>query len=149
MMLSVDRLINEIKSDEGKVKKNGRHVMYFDHLGYPTIGYGRMISELKGGGISDEEAQLLLENDIKDVIAQMDDHMLWWRGESDMRKRALINMAFQMGVHGLLGFKRMLWAMQHGSYKEAAREALDSRWAKQTPNRAQRIAKMIRDGYDS
>jgi len=145
--LSKEKLINEIKEEEGSRKHNGRHVMYFDHLGYPTLGHGRKISE--GVGITDEEADFLLLNDIDRIIDHMDDTMLWWRGESDMRKRALIQMAYQLGVRGLLGFKRMLWEMQHGNYKKAAQEALDSRWAKQTPERARRVAKMIRDGYDS
>lgn len=144
--LSKDKLINEIKKEEGKITHNGRHVMYFDHLGNPTIGWGRLISE--GGGLTDDEAEQLLMNDINRIIKQMDDNMLWWRGESDVRKRALIQMAFQMGIRGLLSFNKMLWAMQHGNYKEAYREALNSKWAEQTPERAMRVAKMIREGYD-
>lgn len=147
MILDRAALINEIKQEEGKVTEGDRHTLYFDHLGIPTIGWGRRLSS--PGGLTEDEANLLLHNDIDRIILDMDDRMLWWRGESDMRKRALINMAYQLGVGGLLGFKRMLWAMQHGNYKTAYKEALDSKWAKQTPDRAQRIAKMIRDGYNS
>lgn len=145
-LLSKDKLINEIKKEEGVVKHNSKHILYFDHLGKPTIGHGRLLME--GGGLSNQEADLLLENDIKHIILEMDNRMLWWRGESDVRKRALINMAYQLGVGGLMGFKRMLWACQHGRYKEAAEEALDSKWAKQTPARARRIANMLVAGYD-
>lgn len=144
--MNLNKLRNEIKIEEGSAKHNGNHILYFDSLGHPTIGWGRVVME--GGGLTDEEADYLLDNDITRIIQEMDNTMLWWRGESELRKRALVNMAFQLGVGGLLSFKRMLWQMQHGSYKKASEEALDSVWAKQTPNRAQRIAKMIREGYE-
>lgn len=147
-MLDYVRLENEIIQDEGKeVNKDGLHILYFDHLGNPTICYGQLVSDK--GGIPDHIARELLQWKIGEVVKRLDDNMPWWRGESDMRKRALINMAFQLGIGGLMKFKRMLWAMQHGNYETAYKEALDSRWAKQTPNRAMRVAKMIRDGYDS
>lgn len=145
--LNIDELRNELKRDEGAVKHNGRHVVYFDHLGNPTIGYGRLIRE--GGGLTDEEADMLLDNDIKRVMAEMDDKMLWWRGESDMRKRALVNMAFNLGVNGLLKFKKALYAMQHGLYKEATAHFKDSVWFKQVPNRVNRLCAMIEKGYNS
>jgi len=97
-LLSKKKLINEIKKEEGSSKHNGRHVLYFDHLGVPTIGWGRVISE--GVGLTDEEADILLHHDINRIIQDLDNEILWWRGESDMRKRALIQMAYQMGVRG-------------------------------------------------
>jgi lysozyme len=145
-MLDLTKLQNEIKREEGEVKEGGRHVLYFDHLGKPTIGHGRILHP--PGGITDAEADYLFMNDLQRLIDELDERMLWWRGESDMRKRALVNMSYQLGVNGLLSFKKMLWEMQHGMYKKAAAEALDSRWAKQTPERAKRIAKMIEQGYD-
>lgn len=139
-------LLNEIRREEGKVLNDaGLHILYFDHLGNPTMGYGMLVNEQ--GGMPEHIAQAWLEWTVQRVIEQMDDSMLWWRGESRLRKHALVNMAFQLGVNGLLRFKKMLWQMQHGNYKEAYKEALDSHWAKQTPERAMRIAKMIRDGY--
>jgi len=59
-------------------------------------------------------------------------------------RRALLNMAYQLGVSGLLNFSKMLTALQAGDREEAAREALDSLWAKQTPNRARRVALLLR-----
>jgi len=139
-------LINEIKRDEGKRTVGGLHVMYIDSLGHPTIGWGRKISE--PSGLTDDEAEFLLGNDIARIVAELDRRLPWWRDESELRQRALVNMAFQLGVSGLLGFKKMLMAMQAGMYKKAAQEALDSLWAKQTPTRAERIAKMIEQGYN-
>ena len=55
-------------------------------------------------------------------------------------------MAYQIGVNGLLKFKKMISAIEFGDWEEAERQALDSKWAKQTPARAHRHAKVIRTG---
>ena len=141
--MDVEKLKLELERDEG-FKSHG----YRDSLGWLTIGIGRMIDERRGGGITKQEAFYLLDNDIRNVCKDLDDHMLWWRGQSDLRKRAITNMCFQMGIGKLLDFQKMLYSMQHGNYKQAAKEALDSNWAKQTPERANRIAGMIEKGYD-
>ena len=136
-----DALIEQLKRHEGLVLH-----AYTDHLGFWTIGYGRLIDERRGGGLSEEEAELLLRNDVERVTAEVERRLPWVRGLSDARRQALCNMAFQMGVAGLLGFRNMLAAMRTGRFDRAAREALDSRWAKQTPARANEVAGMIRDG---
>lgn len=144
-MLDMQELINNIKKEEGVVKENGLHVMYFDHLGNPTIGHGTLISA--PGGIPDHIAYDLLLWKLNNIMEEMDQHILWWRGEGALRQAALVQMAYQLGVGGLLGFKKMLWCMEHGRYKQAAAEALDSLWARQTPKRARRVALMIREGW--
>ena len=53
-------------------------------------------------------------------------------------------MGFQLGIGGLLGFRKMWAALERSDYAQAAEEALDSRWAEQTPNRAQEVAEWIR-----
>jgi lysozyme len=67
-------------------------------------------------------------------------------GLSEPRQVVLVCMAYQLGVAGLLGFKNMLAATASGDYKKAAAEMLNSRWARQTPNRAQRMAKQMESG---
>lgn len=136
-----DALIDQLKRHEGLVLH-----AYTDHLGFWTIGYGRLIDERRGGGLSAQEAELLLRNDVQRVTVAVERRLPWVRGLSEPRRQALCNMAFQMGVAGLLGFRNMLSAMQKGRFDLAAREALDSRWAKQTPRRADEIADMIRRG---
>ena len=136
-----DALIEQLKRHEGLVLH-----AYTDHLGFWTIGYGRLIDERRGGGLSEEEAELLLRNDVQRVTDEVERRLPWVRGLSEPRRQALCNMAFQMGVAGLLGFRKMLAAMRSGRFDRAAREALDSRWAKQTPTRAEEVAGMIRDG---
>ena len=116
---------------------------YQDHLGYWTIGYGRMIDERRGGGISEAEAEQLLTNDISRVIADLEYAAPMLHTLPESVQHALVNMAFQMGVTGLMGFRRMWAALEAGDWELAAEEALNSRWAEQTPRRAHEIAGMI------
>lgn len=136
-----EKLKEELILDEGEVLH-----MYPDSLGYATIGVGRLIDKRKGGGITHEESMYLLDNDITKKTAQVLDAIPWIKNHPDQVQRALINMAFQMGVQGLLGFKSTLSLIQAKKYKEAADNALKSKWATQTPNRAKRVTDMIRKG---
>lgn len=144
--MMIEKLREQLKSDEGSVTNGGKHVVYDDHLGYATIGYGRLVDRRKGGGITDEEADYLLDNDITSRINEMRSRFPGFNKYNEPRQAALINMSFQLGVNGVLGFKKMVAAMESGLFNKAAEEALDSLWAKQTPKRAQRIAEQIRTG---
>ena len=62
------------------------------------------------------------------------------------RAIVLLSMAYQMGVGGLLKFRKMLAAIEDNDWPEAEKQALDSRWAKQTPDRAKRHAEILRTG---
>lgn len=141
---NMKKLKQEIRREEGKVMHKGKHVAYQDHLGYWTIGYGHLIDRRKGGGISEHIAELLLESDINHIVGELDYRLEWFSSLSDVRQRAIINMAFQLGVSGLLKFKKMLAALEAGDFETASKEALDSKWAQQTPARAGRIARMIK-----
>ena len=118
---------------------------YQDHLGFWTIGVGRLIDERRGGGISEDEAMVLLHNDIEKVKRQLQCVDGFFFLPPDV-KQALCNMAFQLGISGLLRFRNMWAALRRHDFKDAAREALDSKWATQTPKRAHEIAEMIRKG---
>ena len=113
---------------------------YQDSLGFWTIGVGRLIDSRKGGGLSNEEIDMLLENDIKRNYEAVLKALPWMEKLSDQRQAVLIEMAFQMGVSGLLQFKRTLGSIEDGQYGEAAVEMLESKWAQQTPMRAYRMA---------
>ena len=113
---------------------------YQDSLGFWTIGVGRLIDSRKGGGLSNEEIDFLLENDIKTKTREVLLALPWVPRLSEPRQAVLINMAFQLGIGGLLKFKRALGSIEDGQYSEAAMEMLDSAWAKQTPARAHRMA---------
>ena len=126
-----------------KVAEGFRRHAYKDHLGFLTIGYGRLIDERRGGGIAEDEAEMLLENDIESKYSDLLRDLPWVSDQPEPVIRALINMTFQMGAGGLLTFRNMLAAIQEGRYQDAAVEGLNSRWAVQTPNRAKRVTDLI------
>ena len=133
-----DELRRDLIRHEGMVPH-----AYQDSLGFWTIGVGRMIDKRKGGGISQQEAELLLDNDVERVLTNLNQRIEWFHRLPDRKKRAVANMGFQLGVDGLFSFRRMLAALKRGDWSAAHREALDSRWAQQTPNRAHEIAAML------
>lgn len=128
----IDALKADLVRDEGLRLKP-----YRDTVGKLTIGVGRNLDDV---GISDAEAGHLLGNDISGVLADLDRALPWWRGLSEARQRALANMCFNLGLTRLQGFKKMLAALEAGDWPAAAREALDSKWARQVGARATRIA---------
>jgi len=110
-----------------------------------TIGFGR---NLQDNGISQQEAELLLENDIQNTIKELE-HFEWYNNQPDNVQFALINMCFNLGLTRLLTFKRMIAALEERDYTKASIEALDSRWAKQVKGRATDVACLMREGYGS
>lgn len=142
-----DQVLADLVRDEGEVLH-----AYADSLGYLTIGVGRLIDQRRGGGITHDEAMHLLRNDVAKVEAQLDAALPWWIGLSDARRRALINMAFNLGIgsrqppKGLLAFQNTLAAIKARDYEAAARGMLASRWAEQVGARARRLAEMMRVG---
>lgn len=119
---------------------------YQDSLGYWTIGVGRLIDARKGGGLSNEEIDMLLDNDIKRNYEAVFESVAVDGETNDARQAVLIGMAFQMGLKGLLQFKRTLGSVEDGQFAEAAEEILESKWAQQTPKRAYRMAKQMETG---
>jgi lysozyme len=119
---------------------------YQDHLGYWTIGIGRLIDERKNGSISREEALYLLKHDVDARVIQLDKKIPWWNDLDCARKSVLLQMSFQMGIPGLLKFKNTLNNIKAGNYEAAADSMSKSLWAKQTPQRAARMAEQMRSG---
>jgi lysozyme len=134
-----DTLKEQLLRQEGEVLH-----AYEDHLGFLTIGVGRLIDKRRGGGITRAESRMLLENDIRRIEGELQKRLVYWHKLPDPVQRALCNMAFQMGVEGLLRFRKTLDHIKHGRYVEAADEALNSTWANQTPRRAKAVTDMIR-----
>lgn len=134
-------LVKQLRGDEGVIPH-----AYQDHLGYWTIGVGRLIDKRKGGGLRDDEISYLLNNDIDDRIEALTRRLPWFQDLDDARKGVLLNMSFQMGVDGLLGFKNTLELIRQRKYENAAHAMLQSLWAKQTPERAKRMSEQMRTG---
>jgi lysozyme len=133
-----EKLIRELTRDEGLRLKP-----YRCSAGKLTIGIGRNLDDV---GISHGEAEILLRNDIARAEADLDRDLPWWKTLDEVRRRVLVNMAFNLGIRGLLGFKNTLELVRTGRYLDAAQHMLDSKWAKQVGPRAVRLATMMRDG---
>lgn len=97
------------------------------------------------GGITKNAALFLLRNDLEKVEKQCSD-LICWGVLDDERRYALIDMAFQLGINGLRKFKKMLSALEKNDYITASNECMDSNYAKQTRNRAERISRLIKTG---
>jgi len=116
---------------------------YRDSVGIWTIGYGRNLQDV---GIRQDEARLMLENDL--TVAMNDARFLFddFAALTPNRQRVLVDMAFNLGRTRLAGFKAMWAALERGDYHAAAAEMKDSRWARQVGNRADRLARMMKEG---
>ncbi len=135
-------LTRQLRGDEGE-----KSTVYKDHLGFYTIGVGRLVDpRKKGAGLRPYEIDFLLQNDIDERINELGRRLPWFLQLDDARKGVLLNMSFQMGVDGLLGFVNTLKLVQDGRYKDAAAAMLHSKWADQTPERAKRMADQMRTG---
>ena len=130
----------DLKSDEG-----WREHAYRDHLGYWTIGYGFLIDERRRGRIPYQVADYWLDWEIDRIWERLSEVLPWFDDLPEQVQRALVNMGYQLGVSGLLRFRRTLWLLEQGDWADAADEALRSKWAEQTPNRAKRVTDWIRN----
>jgi lysozyme len=132
-------LIAALRRDEGEVL----HV-YPDSLGWLTIGVGRLVDKRKGGGISKVESAYLLHNDIEHIQHELQQRAPWIWQLGEARIGVWMNLAFQLGVEGVMKFERALLLAEQGKYDECAAEMLRSQWRLQTPERAERMARQMR-----
>lgn len=158
--MSYDRaaMIAELRRDEGE-----RLRAYRDSVGKWTIGVGRNLDDVgirpdeeahlgidtraaMANGITADQSAYLLDRDLDHVDAALDKHLPWWRRLDPVRQRVLVNMAFNMGIMGLLGFRNTLRMIEAGSYDLAASNMMASLWARQVKARASRLAVMMRTG---
>ncbi len=145
-----DKLREEIASDEGC-----RMEIYLDHLGLPTMGIGHLITQDDpeynqpvGTLITEERVRQLFNLDI--AVTLEDCRMIYPDFESLPEEAQLViaNMCFQLGRPRLTKFRKMKAAVDERRWNDAADEMVDSRWHDQTPNRAKRLVKRIRDLAD-
>ena len=138
----IEQLTAQLRRDEGT-----KATVYKDTLGFDTIGVGRLIDSRKpGAGLRPDEIDYLLKNDIADRVTALTKALPWFVKLDEARRGVLINMAFQLGTSGLLGFKSTLALVAAGKYSEAAEQMLKSKWATQTPARAKRLADQMKTG---
>tara|TARA_R100001594_G_C3860815_1_gene220886 strand:- start:30 stop:437 length:408 start_codon:yes stop_codon:yes gene_type:complete len=129
-------LIENIKESEGFVE----HV-YNDSLGIPTIGYGFAIKDL----ILDEDlAEEILIRKVKKLVERVDRKFDWFNIAHDDVKEVVVEMCYQLGLTGFSKFKKTISYIENKNYEAASVEMLDSKWARQTPNRAIKLSKIVK-----
>lgn len=138
-------LIDDLKRDEGF-----RAVAYPDPLsgGEPfTCGYGCTGPDITARTVwTPEQADEELAKRVQQLEAQLDHSLPWWRTLDPVRQAVVGNMAYNLGLGGLLAFHHFLAALQAGDYHTAAAEMMASHWATQVKPRAQRLAKEMLTG---
>lgn len=136
----MSKLVEMLRLHEGV-----RYKVYLCSEGYETIGVGRNISE-GGLGLSKDEVDFLLVNDIERVQNELDRNYPWFANLDEVRRDAIIDICFNIGLTRLRGFVNALAAMSRSQYEIAADEFMDSRWSQQVGNRAVEVTEMIRTG---
>lgn len=149
----MDQLIEQLKRHEGY-----RQHTYRCTAGKLTIGYGYnlqanplKLSSVEVGhamknGMQEVEAERLLTLMVGRCIDQLDTALPWCVNIGSVRHDVLINMAYNMGIVGLLKFKKTLSLIQAGKYDQAAIEMINSKWAKDVGNRARELSLQMKTG---
>lgn len=127
-------------SEEGK-----RFIPYRDSLGVWTLGVGK---NLVSNPITDDEVMAWLKKDITRSLESCYNifGQEFFATIDEPRQHAILNMVFQLGEKGFGEFYQTIQAIKAKNWKLAASEAFNSRWAKQTPNRALRVTELLRTG---
>ena len=138
-----------------KIHEGFRSSVYLCPTGHPTVGYGFRVADLSadelalnGGAVepmSKEVAEKILDIKITKFKKEVYNALPWLTYAPMDIQDALCEMAYQMGVAGLLGFKKTLAMIKERRYREAAENMLKSKWATQTPKRAKQIANLVRN----
>ena len=142
--MNLERLMESVKQHEGY-----RNKVYLDTLGKRTVGVGHLCTEDWWEDDKEYEEEFLmkiLEEDLQEAIEGASTLMLQYDC-SDIDEKAheiLIEMVFQLGMTGVSKFKNMWKALSEHNYTGASYEMLDSKWAKQTPNRAKSMAELMK-----
>lgn len=131
-------LRDQLMRDEGLRLK-----AYVDTRGKTTVGYGRNLTD---AGLSFKEAQMLLDNDIARITAEVVALLPWIKDLDEVRQAALLNMAFNVGPHGLLESPKMLRHAQAGEWAAAAAEMVSGPWSQQVGARAIRLQRQLESG---
>jgi lysozyme len=140
-MISLEQVEELLIEEENEVLH-----AYLDHMGFLTLGVGRLVDARKGGGITREESRYLLRNDTSKRLAQCLERFQWFQNLDPVRQQVVLCMTFQLGVDGVAAFKRMIAALRIRDYITASIEMLDSDWHKDTPRRCERMAKVMKTG---
>ena len=136
-----EKLYEEIKADEGEVLE-----VYLDHLGYPTIGIGHLVTakdeefgKPPGTAITAERSRELFDRDIETAIKDCEQLYGQWHTWPEEVQRIMVNMCFNLGATRLAHFTQMRIQLSQKNWRQAAAEGRDSKWYRQVTNRAERL----------
>ena len=143
--MDIEILKQQLIEDEGC-----KYEIYLDHLGYKTFGIGHLCvaTDLEndldvGAEVSKERVDECFLEDIEKVIEDCTILYDNFYTLPDDAQLIIANMMFNLGRPRLSNFVRMRKAVDEGNYKEAKYQMLDSKWAKQVPNRAERLSERM------
>lgn len=135
--MNYNKLRSLLEIHEGK-----RSRPYQCSAGKTTIGIGHNLDD---SDLPEEVIQHIFTLDIKGCLVTCDKLFKTWHMLPDMKQVVLANMAFQLGYNRLKGFKKLIAAANAKDWQEASRQMLDSKWARQVPNRANELAEIMRN----
>lgn len=141
MPIDLELLAKELRRDEHD-GQDGSGVVYKCPAGKLTVGFGHNIED---NPISARVAEMILQDDIGQTLADCE-RLDYFHTLSDVRKRVIMNMMFNMGMYTFLKFKRMAGAIRAQDWELAADEMMNSRWYNQVGDRAKRLVNMMREG---
>ena len=131
----MNNLIKQIKHHEGY-----RSRVYKCTEGYDTIGYGFAVKDLV---LSEEVCEMILIEKLEFLEKSIKNRFSWYEESPQVIKEVVMNMCYQLGASGFSKFKKTVSYLSKGDYKSASVEMLDSNWARQTPNRAKDLSKLV------
>ena len=136
---------SSVQVTTGSKKEKHLKMSEMGHFKKNAINPGEGLWEFR---ITEEEAYYLAENDIDNLMDELDRNIPWWTELNNPRKRALLNMAYNVGTPTLMKFQKTLGLLESGQYEEASKEVLNSRWAKQVGRRADFISNVFLTGSE-
>ncbi|WMM95039.1 lysozyme [Pelagibacter phage HTVC304P] len=136
--MDIEKTKEAIKKEEGF-----RMETYYCTEGHLTGGYGHKMLEGEVPPKDKAGWDKLFERDFARAVTGADDLLMICPDIDETARNIVVEMVYQMGAYGVSKFKGMLKALQDEDYKQASVEMLDSKWAKQTPNRAKRMAERM------
>ena len=137
---------NDLKA---RIKKHEgyRDTIYKDSLGFSTIGYGHLVLQTdryeKGVTYRKKDLEKVFDTDFNTAKSNAN-QLIEGLPIHHQAKCVIIEMVFQLGIGGVSKFKKMWKALKQNNYKIASEEMLDSRWAKQTPKRAEELSNVMK-----
>ena len=123
-----------------KLSEGFRDKVYKDTLGIDTIGYGFAIKDLV---IDEDIAEMILRRKLDSLVDRVDKRFNFMSDMPIEVKDVIYEMCYQLGVTGVSKFKKTLAYLENKEFKMASKEMLDSKWARQTPNRANKLSSIV------